>query len=70
METKGLPRSRCRRPIWAKSIRVGAALGSIIAIIMIHHMMKTMTAYPGDQAIGIIIAPACADISIPAPSTM
>jgi hypothetical protein len=62
-----LPEGSCFRLIVENKRMVGAALGTIIAIIITHHMMKTMSAWSTAQGIGSISMPAML-ISMPAPA--
>ncbi len=51
--TKGSLRASCLRLIAANSRIIGAAPGTIMAIIMIHHMRAMSMAYESVQAIDI-----------------
>jgi hypothetical protein len=48
--------SRCRRATAAYSRIMGAALGTIIAIIIAHHMLAMIAAYARFHRTGVAIA--------------
>jgi hypothetical protein len=60
--TAGLPRSVAFRLNAANRRIVGAALGSIIAAIITHHITSTSRKYAGDQTDG-------AGMAMPAPAS-
>src|SRR5712692_4163559 len=65
--TDGRTEAACLRRIVLNNRTVGAALGTIMAIIITHHMTKTSAADDGDHGIGISIAMSAMLVSMPAP---
>src|SRR5713226_6951442 len=65
--SEGRTEASCLRRIVVNNRTVGAALGTIMAIIITHHMTKTSAADNGDHGIGISIGMSAMLVSMPAP---